>query len=378
MVCRNCGNQLIENEKFCTVCGHYNGDEEENQNNDMDITIPKEPIGMVNNENELINIDTANDIQTPPDLLININDTNNNHPETEMNENRYDRLLEAYVGEDYQEIVRKKINLYAFIFNLFYFLYRKMYIIGIIGLSILWILAIKYPILIIPYIIIVAIISGVLFNPIYLKIAKIKINNLKKNSPSDDDFELIEICRKKGGVNVVIALLIYLVFIISIIGTLFSFRLFFNGKGKYWDENNNNRANCRYLSRNSLFYARNNGISGEIEESVCKKFGTDDQYFDVYLKMKSIDGSFSYLYFSSGNEGIDLTNNTEKKNALENKRMNGTITEEEKKQLEEYEQIESNYKKIKTDSEKYEQLPSKIQKNTERSSYVFSKEELLK
>ena len=54
------------------------------------------------------------------------------------------------------------------------------------------------------------------------------------------------------------------------------------------------------------------------------------------------------------------------------------FTEEENKRLEEYEQIEKNYKTIKADSEKYEELLSKKKNNTERTSFIFTKEEVLR
>lgn len=378
MVCKNCGRELLEGEKFCIVCGSYvddNSNLPQSQENELNIDVPKEPLELSGHSdnyeaNKLIDINI-----TPP------NDLKNDYLENDMNDNRYDRLLEAYVGEDYQEIVRKKINLYAFLFNLFYFLYRKVYSIGIVGLIILWVFAIKKPILIIPYIIVIAIISGVLFNPIYLKLASNKIKKLRKANPSTDDFDLMEICRKKGGVNVVVALVIYLIFIISIIGTLFSFKLFLNGKEKYWEENNNNRANCIYITKNSLIYGRNNGVISndtDILETACKKFGDSTEFFDIYLKMKNFDGSVSYLYFSTGEQELRLNNNTIQKGILENKKNTGTITEEENKRLEEYEQIEKNYKIIKEDSEKYEELVSKKKNNTERTSFIFTKEEVLR
>ena len=39
--------------------------------------------------------------------------------------------------------------------------------------------------------------------------------------------------------------------------------------------------------------------------------------------------------------------------------MNGTITEEEQKQLDDFGQIESDYSKIKEDAKKYDELASK-------------------
>lgn len=108
----------------------------------------------------------------------------------------------AYIGKNYEKIKEGKFSIPAFIFGGYYFLYRKLWLYAII--LIIFNLAITFfvedyssIIIIITYILV-----GMKFNSIYLKkvdqnIEKIKQQNLDKTSN-----ELLNICRKKGGVSV--------------------------------------------------------------------------------------------------------------------------------------------------------------------------------
>ena len=120
MKCEKCGKKLRKNEKFCTVCGYYN-DEKDNlspdewDDGDYDLLSEEQ-----NNEN-------GQEINTVE---------NSEEKKTISYSFEKERDLEAYIGEDYKMIKKSPFNIYAFLLNWMYVLYRKLYITGIIGLSI--------------------------------------------------------------------------------------------------------------------------------------------------------------------------------------------------------------------------------------------------
>ena len=201
MHCKNCGKKLKTNEIFCSSCGYYNGDKQDETKDEKENNFESENIDLSLNNNSDDNISLDDDYpynddnisldddisNNDDDLLIednqDINDIEiqsfNTKPEDSKKKSffdfQYDRFLEAYIGEDYKEVARKKINIYAFFLNWMYFLYRKLYIIGIIGLIITGIVLRVFTKYFLYYLIVVMILSGLLFNPIYLFVAKKRV-----------------------------------------------------------------------------------------------------------------------------------------------------------------------------------------------------------
>ncbi len=124
-----------------------------------------------------------------------------------------EKLLIAYIGNNYQKIILQKFSIPALL-SWLYTLYRKVYIPSIIGMIIILILKFLpnniYTIIAFVFIIILCI----NFNKWYIAYVKNKIQKIKTNNPNANESELINICIKKGGTNIWIAILIYFAFII--------------------------------------------------------------------------------------------------------------------------------------------------------------------
>ena len=124
-----------------------------------------------------------------------------------------EKLLIAYIGNNYEKIMQKKFSVPALFLSWIYTLYRKVYLPSIIGMIVIIILAFLPPT--IYYILTFAfvIVLGIYFNKWYITYAKKQINKIKMNNKNVNENELINICIKKGGTNVWIAILIYVVFV---------------------------------------------------------------------------------------------------------------------------------------------------------------------
>ena len=150
MVCKKCGKKLKIGEEFCSVCGYYNGsnddeqgfldDEDTKSYNDDDFFDEVEEVdeedydkdngGKVVEENLInrLNVEDNNDINAFSTK------SNAKSSKKEMTNFKEDRLIEAFIGEDYKWIIRRPLNIYALLLSWVYFIYRKMYITGVLGL----------------------------------------------------------------------------------------------------------------------------------------------------------------------------------------------------------------------------------------------------
>ena len=182
MRCKNCGNLLRNSEKFCTICGTYNDP------NDTSLEADAKEMAPPQEENIVEEFSFNKKLkEKSSDKLVDDFTT------------RDDPYVAAYIGEDYKWIVERPFNIYALLLSWIYFLYRKLYIIGSIGLLITGIIVRFIPIIIIPYIVLVMVGSGIGFNKIYLMIVERKVNKIAAQTDSPAD--AMEKCQKKGGVN---------------------------------------------------------------------------------------------------------------------------------------------------------------------------------
>lgn len=177
MYCRKCGSKMGDSERFCTRCGAK------------------------------VEIDDINQ-QAPPMFMY--NDINKS-VESGISDGE---LIRAYIGSKenkmyYKTISKSIFNVWAYLFGVLYYAYRKLYIeaiiILIVNLIIVYVLKLNY------LMAFFNILYSAIFYTVYEKHIERKIDKIKKKYPNATKDELIKKCSKKGGVNILWPLLIIIV-----------------------------------------------------------------------------------------------------------------------------------------------------------------------
>lgn len=371
MRCVNCGKKLRKNEKFCTECGYYNDPSQKSLENDF--------LGNLEEFEELGDLDE--DEQSDLINKINVLDDNDDINDYSLDEDserlksfKDDRYIEAYIGEDYKWVMKRPINIYALLLSWMYFVYRKLYLIGIIGLLLAGIILRFVPSLIVPYIVISMIGSGILFNPIYSKIIEKRVNKIVDNNTMEDNFSIEKICKKKGGVNTPIALLIFLIFISITFVSYLNIKVN-NENTKFWEENNTNKANCIQITKNAYKILEDNSIPGDIEEAICEVTTQTNKQYDIYLKVKS-DGKHNYLYFKDEGEYLTLTGNTQNIEDIEKRLEEDNIKIGEEEFLEVSKTLLEKYRSMTSDANYEDQLIKDNKNTNKKTHFIITKEEI--
>ncbi len=150
MICNNCGNNIVEGDKFCRNCG-------------MSL----------------------------------------------KGENNYDEeLLRVYVGKNYDKFVSRKFNVYMLMYPNAYMLYRKSYKYFIILLVLPFV-----PLIGIMVYFVLTFILAFSFNEMYLNEARDAINGIKQRNLGISSDALKELVANKGGTNLVAAIMYSLIVI---------------------------------------------------------------------------------------------------------------------------------------------------------------------
>jgi hypothetical protein len=357
MQCKNCGKRLKTKELFCPSCGYYNGD--------------------VNNVSWDNNIDLLKDDKT--EQTTDIIDRSNTTDTTQKEEYSYEDedLLEAFIGEDYKIIKKHTFNIWALFFGWVYFIYRKLYVIGTLGLALTLAVLMLFSKIFIFYLILVMFACGFIFNPVYIFIAKKKIEIIKLDNPDSDRYTLSNIAMSKGGVNLPVALIIYFVFMVVLFFMMITIYYNKDHNTKYWEENSENQATCINLIKIAYNNIEEEYNLGEISDAACKVYKTTSREYEVYLKTIK-DNQYIYTMYKTENDYLKYENNTEQLNELEIKKTNSSLTAEEKNIYIVIKGIESNYQDIINKSKKEEELIKTKKNNSARTSFTFSKEEIIR
>ena len=386
MQCKKCGHKLKRNETFCTVCGYYNDEDIDLDENEVIESViddyeeedPKEDDLNLENEDtsdEDYSVDDdeplGNDEYEPYDDFDDKKDKEDEEDYYYTNED----CLEAYIGEDYNIIKKKFFNIYAFLLSWAYVLYRKLYITGILGLLLALLCLLKSKVLLIIYLVVSMVIWGFLFNKYYIFVAKKRIERYIAKSDDTDRYKMVNICAKRGGVSILKALLIYLIFLGGIVYLFTSNKVMKTSTQYFWKENTANKANCLSLVR-AAYKNKEELKMGEALEGACSiQIKKGKKQFDVYLKTE-YENVMIYTYFTTEGDYIVYKNNTKSMNELMAKKANKTITEEETKLLKEKQIIESTYKEIYDKSIQEDQLIDKKQNKEQKLNYIYSDEEI--
>lgn len=172
-----------------------------------------------------------------------------------------DKLMVAYIGNNYQKIMKGDFSWPALILNLYYLLYRKFYIIGIACIVLFNIMNYVLQLFNLTFLgniilLILYIVLGINFNKYYLTYVKKKVNEIKSNNIDASEVELINICKNKGGTNLLLPIIIAIIsFVIGILEIVFLI-------------NNMNMHELNYSSNNKLRYKiPNNYVISEYEDT---------------------------------------------------------------------------------------------------------------
>lgn len=174
MNCKNCGELLNKNDKFCNHCG-------------QPIKISNQNVSSVNNG----------------DIRENVNFD--------------EKLIKAFIGEKadkmYESVKNGGINIWGILFGIFYFAYRKMYFIS----SIIVIFASIVSYLVPSIASYIGIFIGLMFCPIYKWDITRKLRKIKKDNPNANENQLLEISKNKGGTSIIGAILFLVVYVLAIL-----------------------------------------------------------------------------------------------------------------------------------------------------------------
>ena len=359
MECPSCGKKLKDDEIVCPACD-YSFEEDDSLDSDE--------------EYEEIDIDDFKDptYDENVELLDDVEEPIYEEVSFEEEKEEDDSYLELFIGEDYRWIAKRWLNPYAFLLSWMYFLYRKLYLIGIIGLVITGIVVRLYPSYLLYYILIVMFSSGILFNFIYMRIAKRRVNRLKRIYEGSD---LEAACQIKGGVNTPRALLIFFIFLVIMFCTYLHIHPG-ESKPNYWKENNENMANCILMSKKAHALIDKNIKLGTLEESLCHVTITNTKNYDIYLKIMDDNDNEVYYYFKNDGKYLTVEGDTSKISSWEKKKIDGSILKEEEQMLEVSKQIEDKMKEMIQLSKQEEELIQNRKNTSERVNYYLKKDDI--
>ena len=202
MICLKCGNEMNENEQICSKCG-YNKNTISNNDN---------PFGV---KNQGIYNPNAVDKEKAKEILD--------------HQKQFNELVEIYIGPMYYNFKKGSFSWCAFFLGPIYFIYRKLYSVGITIFIMEWLIQ-GFAKLVNMRLYIYSIIClirpfflGKTFKKFYYNEAMEKVGQIKKNNPDKGYNQLTEIVKNSGGTNPIFAIIAAIPLILLIVTFLLIF-----------------------------------------------------------------------------------------------------------------------------------------------------------
>lgn len=358
MKCKKCGKKLRRNEMFCTMCGYYNDPSELTKETSTDDWSLEEEIDD--------DIDDKSEEKELDNIL-----KNDEYEEVSDDE----KFISAYMGDDYHNIHGHFFNIWAFLLNWIYFLYKKLLITGIIGIIITYIVIVFFREYVFIYAAIIIPLSGLLFNLYYRFIVKMKINKIKDDYDGSDDSAIEEVCREKGGSNYIYPLVIYFIFLVAVVISIIKIDVK-ETNTKFFKENSENKANCNHHLKSIYEEVSEKDKDSRVVEAVCKvvKNTAATKDYQLYLKAEK-DNKIVYFYYKTNAGYMEYIGNTSELPELQNKT---DLTEDEKIKKKELEMIKTDYDNYYKLSQEDDNLIKNNKNTSEKLQYVFSREEVVR
>ena len=371
MKCPSCGKKIDDNDTICSLCGAYvYHDEWDDSSKEKETKSKKEKSHETKKKK-----DKDKDVEE-----FQIKDSSGTHKDDFYYEN--EDYLEAYIGEDYKLTKKSPFNIWAFLFQWVYFLYRKLYITGILGLLVTWfaIYFLKDNLLYLGlYFVLNAILLGLVFNRYYVSIAKSRVEKIIKqeeDKDNDDKFTIAQVCREKGGVNVFWALVIYFIFMVAVIFSIVKIHVNKGYNPKFFEENSENKANCVTISRDAYKDVKSQDL-GELKNAVCRVIKKKNKEYEIYFQTEK-EGQMIYSYYYTEENYLKFKNNTIDIDSYRERSLEGTLSDEEQQFLLDLEDTQRNYLNSLNSAEEEDILIKEKKNKEEKLNYIIEKDEILR
>ncbi len=195
------------------------------------------------------------------------------------------KVSKEYVGPAFTKITMAPFSFYALLFGGIYFIYRKLYVFGLLALVIELAILIIVPT---PFsfigLFIYRLILALIVNHLYIGIVKTRVKILHKHNIKKNQYELSVMAKKKGGTNFLIALLATIVYglAVFIIGVSLDYKDLLN----LLPENNEPVIN-----------EDSKGVTGYNGDLTYEEYNIEDNFNITIPKEFTKEGqTFTYIY----------------------------------------------------------------------------------
>ena len=277
-------------------------------------------------EHKITTLVTQNDEPTEPEAVT-PNESEVKQEEIEQTANKEEEVktddnndLAVFIGNNYQKITTKPFNFASFFFTSFYMFYRKMIIPGILFSILSTLVTSVIPIfmktknyyfntaIIYLSVVIIGIISGFIFNKMYVKYANKQITKIKNQNSQKSPEELHNIILTRGGTSfglLVVGIIIAFAIsgISSYVSSLFgysnnTFNITKDDDGTSITELNPDKILNSGKYQGVLYYDANIALKDKIDITIPEGFETINSlfesmasYYETNVNTRTINGN---------------------------------------------------------------------------------------